>query len=102
MKGRFFARKYVSSNIFTRRVVRAWNSLPEYVISAPTLISFKTRLDKYWANQAMFYDFRASLDNIKKLKYVELNMMSSARAQYLSIYLHVYPYRYGEISTPGL
>ena len=49
-------------NFFTQRVVGPWNSLPEQVISAPTLNSFKTRLDKQWFYQPMLYDFRASLD----------------------------------------
>ena len=33
---------------FSNRVVNNWNSLPEHVISAPTLNSFKARLDKHW------------------------------------------------------
>ena len=80
----YFAKKYVRSNFFTRRVVGHWNSLPDHVISAPTLNSFKTRLDEHWASQPMIYDFRASLDT---KKYVELNIMASASVQYLSIYL---------------
>eukprot|EP00745_Piridium_sociabile_P035972 TRINITY_DN63634_c0_g1_i2.p1 TRINITY_DN63634_c0_g1~~TRINITY_DN63634_c0_g1_i2.p1 ORF type:complete len:797 (-),score=144.14 TRINITY_DN63634_c0_g1_i2:185-2575(-) len=36
-------------NFFAVRVVNAWNSLPESVVSAPTLSSFKARLDRVWA-----------------------------------------------------
>ena len=34
-------------HFFTERVVSLWNSLPEYVISASTLNSFKSRLDAW-------------------------------------------------------
>lgn len=34
---------------FSVRVVNAWNSLPEEVVSAPSLNAFKNRLDKAWA-----------------------------------------------------
>ena len=35
-------------NYFTERVVNDWNSLPENVVSATSLNSFKARLDKFW------------------------------------------------------
>ena len=35
-------------NSFTVRVVNPWNNLPEQVTSAPTVNTFKNRLDKYW------------------------------------------------------
>ena len=33
---------------FSLRVVNSWNSLPEHVVSAPSLNAFKNRLDKLW------------------------------------------------------
>ena len=30
-----------------------WNSLPEYVVEAPTIKSFGRRLDKFWTDQAI-------------------------------------------------
>ncbi len=42
------SRKSCRSNYFSRRVVNAWNSLPENVVAAPTLNTFKARLDSYW------------------------------------------------------
>ena len=33
---------------FTNRVVNTWNSLPNWVVSANTTNTFKTRLDKFW------------------------------------------------------
>ena len=35
-------------NSFSVRVVNSWNHLPEYVTSAPTLNTFKNRIDKHW------------------------------------------------------
>ena len=37
------------SKFFTNRVVKPWNNLPADVTSAPTVNSFKNRLDRYWA-----------------------------------------------------
>ena len=34
-------------NFFTQRVVSVWNKLPEVVVEAGTLLSFKKRLDSY-------------------------------------------------------
>ena len=48
-------RKYSFSN----RVVNIWNSLPNWVVSANTTNTFKARLDKFWHNQDVVYDFKA-------------------------------------------
>ena len=45
-----YARLDVRKHFFSNRVVDLWNSLPEYVISANSVNSFKNRLDKYWSN----------------------------------------------------
>ena len=36
---------------FAIRVVNEWNGLPEDIISAPTVNTFKNRLDKHWKNR---------------------------------------------------
>ena len=41
---RLDVRKY----FFSQRVVNVWNSLPESVVCAPSVASFKARLDKFW------------------------------------------------------
>ena len=46
---------------FTNRVVNTWNSLPNWLVSANTTNTFKTRLDKFWYNQDIIYNFRAQL-----------------------------------------
>ena len=40
---------------FSNRIVNSWNSLPEEVASAPSLNSFKNRLDKYWRHHPNLY-----------------------------------------------
>jgi hypothetical protein len=35
---------------FSNRIVEPWNSLPEDIVSAPSLNAFKRRLDKFWRN----------------------------------------------------
>ena len=51
----------VRKHNFTFRVVDPWNSLPESVVSAPSLASFERRLDKFWSRQEIRYDFKKCL-----------------------------------------
>ena len=46
-------------NSFTPRVAGIWNCLPENVVSAPSVNSFKNRLHKFWACEDSLYDYRA-------------------------------------------
>ena len=48
-------------NVFPIRITELWNSLPATVVTATSLNSFKTRLDKFWYNQDIVYDFEAPL-----------------------------------------
>ena len=40
--------------------VSVWNSLPDSVVSAESVNSFKLRLDKFWSMHEFVYDYRAS------------------------------------------
>jgi len=46
---------------FTNRVVDNWNSLPNWIVMANSTNTFKHRLDIYWQDQEIIYDFRAQL-----------------------------------------
>ena len=46
---------------FTVRVTNAWNIFPESVVSADTIDTFKNRLDKFWKNQDMIYNYKSDL-----------------------------------------
>ena len=47
-------------HFFTFRVVNDWNSLTPHIVSAPTLTSFKRRLDKAWQNHPLRLAMRTS------------------------------------------
>ena len=36
-------------------------ALPSYVVSAETVNCFKTRLDRFWLNQDIIYNFRSEI-----------------------------------------
>ena len=46
---------------FSVRSASVWNSLPEEVVCAKSLNSFKNRLDKFWNNQDVLYNYKADI-----------------------------------------
>jgi len=52
---------YYRFHRFICRTINTWNSLPNRIIDAECVNTFKTRLDKYWSNQPLLYDFKAKL-----------------------------------------
>ena len=48
------------SNFFTQRCVNMWNSLPEFVVSATSIQSFKQQLDEHWSVIRHGYEQRLS------------------------------------------
>ena len=52
---------------FSLRVVDTWNGLPERVVTAPSLNSFKNRLDKVWTSYRYKTDIRFPLPPDNKL-----------------------------------
>ena len=51
------AKSAIRKNFFSVRVVDLWNSLPQEVVSAVSLNSFKNRLDKHWNHLKYIQDF---------------------------------------------
>ena len=49
---------------FTNRAIPIWNSLPDSVVRAKTVNSFKNRLDQFWVNQDLYYDHRVEITGI--------------------------------------
>ena len=41
----------VRSDTFSHRIVNQWNALPASVVAAPTVDSFKNRLDKFFGTR---------------------------------------------------
>ena len=48
------SRLNIRQNFFSQRVVRSWNCLPHNVIDAPSVNSFKNRLDKFWKSAVTY------------------------------------------------
>ena len=46
---------------FANRVASLWNSLPEAVVCADTVDTFKNRLDKFWQDQEVLYNWKADI-----------------------------------------
>ena len=46
---------------FPNRIIALWNSLPDYVVSSPTLNTFKARLGRFWENQEVRYNWKADI-----------------------------------------
>ena len=46
---------------FAARVVNVWNSLPDHVVDVNSLKQFETRLDKFWRNQDVMFDWTAEI-----------------------------------------
>jgi len=46
---------------FTNRVVNMRSSPSSYVVSAKSVNCFKNRLDKFWKDQEIIYNFRAEI-----------------------------------------
>jgi len=59
-------RKY----FFCTRILNTWNSLPESVISASTTDSFKNKLDMFWSNQDLLYNYKAELTGIGNRSFI--------------------------------
>ena len=46
---------------FPNRIIPLWNSLPDYVVSSFTLNTLKARLDRFWENQEVRYNWKADI-----------------------------------------
>jgi len=42
-------------------VSQSWNSLSEKVVSASTVNSFKARLDIFWTNEEIYYNYKVNI-----------------------------------------
>jgi len=54
----------VHKQLLSIRVISVWNSLPDEIISAQ-VNTFKNRSDKFWANQKIFYNYKANITGNK-------------------------------------
>jgi len=52
---------------FSIRITNILNILPDEIISAPTVNTFKNRLDRFWAEQEVFYNYKANITENKSI-----------------------------------
>jgi len=62
------SRLNIRAHYFANRIVNIWNSLPDAIVTSPTLNTFKNRLDTHW------HDF----------KYMELTVEEAIMINYAS------------------
>ena len=61
-------RAYVPEIKFNKKKIKKmWNFLREHVVNAPSVDSFKNRLDKQWSNEDILYDYKAATPAGRKL-----------------------------------
>ena len=59
----------LQKNSFSLRVVDPWNSLPDEIITAPSVNSFKSRLNYHWRNHPSKFSPECFLNiNLRKTK----------------------------------
>jgi len=46
---------------FTNRIISVWNSLPDFVVSVDTVDALKIRLDRFWLDQEIRYNWKADI-----------------------------------------
>ena len=62
---------------FKCRTTEQWNNLPDLIVNAPSMNSFKSRLDKLWENDGAMYDPDIdihSLTSARRIRYEIINI----------------------------
>ena len=67
------SRSNARKNSFRVRITKIWNTLPNEIVCAPSLNLFKNRLDSYWDNQELKFDYKANSITIASGSVMPLN-----------------------------
>eukprot|EP00794_Sanderia_malayensis_P012191 gene12191-13447_t len=64
----------IRKNSFKFRCADSWNRLTDYVVNAPTVCAFEKRLDQYYKDHPLVYDYNAPVDYIpnRRMRTVEI------------------------------
>ena len=69
-RGHYHANRDIRRNYMMQRAATMWNYLPEAVVTVKTTNTFKNRLDKYWENNPLRWEYTADHDyTIKNITY---------------------------------
>jgi hypothetical protein len=66
----------ISSPVVSNRIINIWNSLPENVISAKVTKIFEHRLDNYWKDQDLLYNYESNLTTGEEIEIDEEKELS--------------------------
>jgi len=62
----------IRKNSFSIRIAKYWNKLPENIVNAPSINSFKNRLDKHWKDEELYYaNYKADISG-RRVMYREI------------------------------
>ena len=61
----------IRKHSFSYRVVDLWNSLPPSVIKAQSVRAFESRLDKFWMDQDIKYDYKSKVVKGLNIHYID-------------------------------
>ena len=87
------ATKFVRPNAFPNRIVTDWNSLPEYVVEAPSTDVFKKGLDDHWKERKYITPFRPSMAMYESVYQQAKPYFFRNTLSYLILFHIVYLYR---------
>jgi len=48
-------------HFFSNRIIAVWNSFPNIIVNAESTNTFKNRLDRFWVNHEIKYDWHADI-----------------------------------------
>jgi len=50
---------------FLPRIINTWISLPDFVVNVNSIDIFKNRLDTFWSDQDIMFDYTAELTGVR-------------------------------------
>ena len=59
---------------FIPRIINTWNSLPDLVVNVDSIDIFKNRLDTFWSDQEILFDYTGEITGIgDRSEFISLN-----------------------------
>ena len=65
-------------------MVAEWNSVPDYGVTDSTVL-FKKRLDKFWSNQSIYFNFEAEIEGTGSRSNFNVQLMWKKRRSLLPL-----------------
>ena len=78
----------IRKNSFSIRIAKYWNKLPENIVNAPSINSFKNRLDKHWKDEELYYaNYKADISG-SRVTYREIEEIQESGDEKTTISNH--------------